>query len=109
MTMVALWLSGEIMDYPINGPETVTIQMQRESEKENWTFHITSHTKSIPDELKTYVKGIPSKLEREKKNKSLQCSNRQGFCFCFLIQIKNSNQKRDKLTNLTKSWIIHNR
>ena len=81
---------------------------ERKRERElDISHHITHqiHSRWIKDVCKRDT----LKTRERKKNKSLQCSSRQGFCFCFLIQIKNSNQKRDKLTNLTKSWIIHNR
>lgn len=101
MTMVALQIRGEMMDYLINGSET---SYQSNARRKRITYSIPCHTqKSVPGELKTYVKGTSLKFKKKEREKTIVMLEQRRTVFknkkC---NIKNTNQKGKRLTNLTK-------
>lgn len=68
------------------------------------TYSTSRHTqKSVPDELKTYVKGTSLKFKKREREKTIIMLEQTRTVFknkkC---NIKNTNQKGKRLTNLTK-------
>lgn len=88
-------VSGEMMDYLLNDPETSYYSNAQSEGLGKRTGYSTSHhtQKSIPNELKTCVKR-PSLKPKEKSKEKTTIMLRQAR--------KNMNQKEKRLTDLTK-------